>query len=279
MPAVQARPFIKWAGGKRQLLPQLMKRLPPAWNNYYEPFLGGGALFFALASAGLVGNGKQAFLSDTNLRLIRTWRAIKGDVGKVITTLRQYAKKTTAEDYYRQRKRNIDCQADHIVAAWFLYINRLGFNGLYRVNRKNEVNVPYGKYANPTVCDAELLKLCSLFLRDAIIYHGPFWQGDPQRGDFVYFDPPYWPVSPTSSFRSFTADGFGHHDQERLRDRALALSKRGVHVMLSNAAVEPVFELYGGPEFLVERVEARRNINSKTTKRGPVGEVIIRSYW
>lgn len=262
------RPFLKWAGGKRQLVPELLRNAPARFNTYHEPFVGGGALFFALAP-------RRAVLYDNNLRLIRTWRAIRDDVEAVIARLRSYPHDKAF--FLEMRERDIDREADAEVAAWLIYLNRTAYNGLYRVNRRNVFNVPFGRYSAPTICDAENLRACSRALQGVRLLHTDFTSALElcERGDFVYFDPPYAPLSPTSSFTAYTADGFGPEEQIRLRDTALALKRRGVDVLLSNSASKFVREIYA-EGFEVEEVLAMRAINCHGERRGQIAELIIR---
>lgn len=264
----QAAPFVKWVGGKRQILSELRARTPLTFGRYFEPFIGGGALFFNLAP-------RTALLSDTNDRLIRTYRAIRDDVGAVINCLIRYPYER--DFFLRMRGVDIDQQSDVEVAAWFIYLNRAGFNGLYRVNRGGKFNVPFGRYTNPTICNPENLRACALTLASADLFTGDFEAAvDPAgRGDFVYFDPPYVPLSATSRFTAYQADGFGSDKQRRLRDLAVQLITRGVHVMISNSSAALVRELYGAPPFVIDGVSARRAINSKADRRGAVSELLI----
>lgn len=261
------RPFLKWVGGKRQLLPVLTSHVPHRFGRYHEPFLGGGALFFHLRPG-------RAVLSDTNARLIRTWRGVRDAVEDVIALLAAYPHDRAF--FEQKRAEPIDERSDAEVAAWFIYLNRTGFNGLYRVNRRNIFNVPFGAYANPTICDADLLRMASATLADTELHVEDFGvvldRAEP--GDFVYFDPPYVPLSATSSFTSYTADGFGMPEQARLRDTARALKERGVHVLLSNSSAPAVHELYADG-FSRTPVSAARAINCDATKRGSVTELIL----
>ena len=271
------QPFLKWAGGKRQLVPLLhdaITRIAPAgFQHYYEPFVGGGALFFALRAAGW---RDHATLGDSNERLVRTYLAVRGDVEQVIRTLRKgrYEEKF----FLRERARFIDTAVDDSeVAAWFIYLNRTCFNGLYRVNKSGQFNVPFGKYTNPTLCDEPGLRAASEALKGVDFRIGDFEKcvRSAEKGDLVYFDPPYVPVGGTADFTSYTRDGFTMEDQRRLMERALSLKQRGVHVILSNADLPVVRKLYSGHRFKIQAVTARRNINSKGDARGAVGEVII----
>ncbi len=267
-PGVEPKPFLKWAGGKRQLLPELLARVPREYGVFHEPFVGGGALFFALRP-------RRAVLSDSNARLVRTYRAIRDRVDQVIGHLRKYP--YDADFYYDLRRLRPDDEQDHVLAAWMIYLNRAGYNGLYRVNARDEFNVPFGRYTNPTLCDAANLRACSRALQNVELriedFRGVSERAEP--GDFVYFDPPYAPLNPTSSFTSYTRDGFGLAEQASLRDLAWRLKQRGVHVLLSNSSASPIRELYGD-RFVVEEVLARRNVNSKASRRGKLVELVIR---
>jgi DNA adenine methylase len=260
------KPFIKWAGGKRQLLPHLARHVPPRYGTYHEPFVGGGALFFHLRP-------QAAVLSDSNERLIRAYRGIKESPAKVIGLLGAYRYERSF--HLAMRRMDIDGRSDAEVAAWFIYLNRTSYNGLYRVNSKNRFNVPFGRYANPTICHPDNLMACAAALENAELRLEDFAQvlGRARRGDFVYFDPPYVPLSSTSSFTSYTSGGFGEADQIRLRDTAKELKRRGVHVLLSNSASPFVRELYAG--FSRREVGAFRMVNSKTSGRGKIAELLI----
>lgn len=267
-PEEGGRPFLKWAGGKRQLLPELLRHVPARFGRYVEPFVGGGALFFALRP-------RRATLADVNERLIRAYRGVAGGVDDVMRMLRGYPYEP--EFFYRMRARDIDAGTDAEVAAWFIYLNRTGYNGLYRVNRKNRFNVPFGRYANPTVCDEPTLRACAAALAGKKLVVDDFQAvaDAAERGDFVYFDPPYAPLSATSSFTSYTSSGFGPDEQVRLRDLALALKRRGVHVLLSNSSAPMVRDLYA-KGFEVFEVSATRMLNSKGSGRAAIAELVIR---
>jgi DNA adenine methylase len=263
------RPFVKWAGGKRQLLAELCSHVPEQHGRYYEPFVGGGALFFELRPP-------RAVLTDVNQRLIRTYRGVRDDVEHVIALLRRYEREHEEAFFYRLRDMDIDAEADAQVAAWFIYLNKVGFNGLYRVNRQNRFNVPFGRHKNPTICDEATLRACSQALAGATIEVADFESAvaSAAPGDMVYFDPPYVPLSITSSFTSYTSSGFDSKAQIRLRDLALQLKQRGVHVLLSNSSAEFVRELYE-QGFSISEVSATRLVNSKATGRGAITELII----
>ncbi len=269
------RPFLKWAGGKRTLVPDLLKLAPPTFGTYFEPFLGGGALFFALKPA-------QAVLSDMNLRLVRTYQGIRDDVERVIELWHTvYMVQHTPEFYDKNRAAG---QGDEhavppaFVAAWFLYYNRFGFNGLYRVNRSGVLNVPLGRFKTPPTLDEDNLRACTQALNGVSVRYQDFRHVEQQAqpGDFVYFDPPYAPLSKSSkNFTSYTAGDFGPADQIALRDMARRMKDRGVHVLLSNSSADAISKLYG-TGFEIAEVDMRRNINSKADARGAVKEFLIR---
>lgn len=263
-----ARPFIKWVGGKRQLLPHLLRHVPDRYQRYFEPFIGGGALFFAARPS-------NAVLADVNERLIRTYKGVRDDVETVIRLLKKYPHNSTF--FYELREAPIDSGTDAEVAAWFIYLNKTGFNGLYRVNKANRFNVPFGRYANPNICDEENLRACATSLSNVELMVADFEVvvAKAKRGDFVYFDPPYVPLSITSSFTSYTSHGFAAGQQVRLRDTALKLKKRGVRVLVSNSSAAFVRELYSDDFEMIE-VAALRLVNSKGAARGSVAELLMK---
>ena len=262
---------MKWAGGKRQLLDEIRRHLPGSFNTYHEPFVGGGAVFFALSA------GRPAHLSDSNKRLVRAYRGIKDSVGDVIAILRGHEQeRRSREAYLKMRARDIDSDTDAEVAAWFIYLNKLAFNGLYRVNSKNRFNVPYGDNENAVLCDERNLRACAEALARAELHHEDFTEvGErAQAGDLVYFDPPYFPVSSTSYFTSYTVGGFTPDDQRKLRDLAQTLKRKRVHVLLSNSP--PAAALYTEDlGFSVKEVLASRAVNSKAELRGKITELLI----
>jgi len=261
------KPFLKWAGGKRQLMPQLKRYIPEGFNEYFEPFLGGGALFFELRP-------QKAVLADVNQRLIRTYKGVRDSVDEVIRRLKEYPHDPAF--FYRLRQADIDAGTDAEVAAWFIYLNRTGFNGLYRVNRVNRFNVPFGRYTNPTICDEPNLRACSRALANTDLLVTDFENATAKAKveDFVYLDPPYVPLSTTSSFTSYTSGGFGAPEHERLRDVARDLKKRQVSVLLSNSSSPFVRSLYS-EGFQVREVAATRRVNSKVSGRGAIAELLI----
>ena len=258
---------MKWVGGKRQIIAELAYRVPQDIGTYHEPFLGGGALFFHRQP-------HPAVLSDTNERLIRAYCGVRDDVDRVIELLQSYPHKK--KEFLRLRSAPIDSGSDAEVAAWLIYLNRTGYNGLYRVNSANTFNVPFGDYKNPTICDEPNLRACSEALRQTELNVEDFSAvlSRAREGDFVYFDPPYVPLSATSSFTSYTSDGFGMAEQTKLRNTARELKRRGVHVLLSNSNAGAVYELYS-QGFKLAKVDAKRTVNCKPNGRGKVTELLI----
>jgi len=266
-----AHPFLKFAGGKTQLLPEILPRLPAKIKTYYEPFLGGGAVFFALAAEKRF---ERAVLSDANKELMNSYAAIAASLDRIISLLREHESAHSKTYFYEVRASEMKLAISK--AARFIYLNRTCFNGLYRVNKSGKFNVPFGDHKNPTICDEENLRAVSAALENAHVsacdFEEAIWIA--RKGDAIYFDPPYVPISATSNFAAYTKDGFGPDEQERLRHVAEKLSTKGVFVLLSNSDTPFVRELYQG--FVIEKVRARRAINSKGDKRGDVGELLIR---
>lgn len=264
--APRARPFLKWAGGKTQLLPEILGRFPPVFRRYHEPFIGGGAVFFALTPS-------RATISDVNADLTATYTAIRDEPEAVIAELSR--REATEEEYYRIRAQKPAQLEAAVAAARTIYLNRTCYNGLYRVNQKGEFNVPFGRYANPNVCNADNIRLASIALRgvdirceDALAVGKRV-----ERGDLVYFDPPYDPLSDTSSFTTYAKGGFGPDEQAALARVFADLANRGVCVVLSNSDTPLIRELY--KDFEIHSVYARRAINSRADRRGHVREVIV----
>jgi DNA adenine methylase len=270
---VRPRPFVKWVGGKRQLLQQLIARMPEEYGRYYEPFLGGGALFFTVQP-------EKATLIDSNEELINAYKVVESSPKKLVTSLLKH--EHTSEYFYELRGKDRDPSyakwSDVERASRLIYINKTCYNGLYRVNSKGHFNAPFGNYKNPKICDAENLEACSEVLKAATIRCASYKDiaKTVKAGDFVYLDPPYAPLSATSNFTGYVADGFSAQDQVELRDFCCKLNERGVHWMLSNSAAELILDLY--QEFYIEEVQAARNINSQATGRGKITELIIRNY-
>ena len=262
----KAAPFLKWVGGKTSLLPELLRHVPARIRRYHEPFVGGGALFFAVAP-------RRAVLSDNNAELVHCYRQVRDDVHGVLDVLSRHVYE---KDHF-QAIRALDPQrlAPAERAARFIYLNKTCFNGLWRVNRSGRFNVPFGRYTNPRFHHPEALTAASRSLRGVELLHLPFEEAlaDARGGDFVYLDPPYDPVSATSSFASYTADGFTWDDQKRLARACIALNRRGVRFLLSNTATGRIRDLYRG--FEQRSVRAPRFINSKADSRGQVDELLV----
>lgn len=294
------RPFLKWAGGKRQLLPRLREFYPERFGAYHEPFLGSGAVFFDLAAAGRLAAGRIR-LADVNSDLAGCWLRLRDDPDAVVERLRGLEADYRAaprDHYYRVRDRFNPARVEIMngngpraelytadLAAMFIYLNRTGFNGLFRLNSRGLFNVPRGSYGNPRICDEENLRLVSRTLGalSVRVEHAPFDAvlDTARAGDFVYFDPPYAPLSPTARFTSYTADGFDGEDQRRLRQVVLALAGRRCHVLLSNSTAPEIAALYDGDRgaeragLAAHVVPARRGINADPARRTGAREYVI----
>jgi len=269
------RPFLKWAGGKTQLADALLERMPLVFNVYHEPFVGSGALFFRLYRERRI---RHAVLSDLNAELIDTYLAIRDSVSEVIRLLSEFP--YDREFYYAIREKDPWQLSLPQRAARMIYLNKTGYNGLYRVNRRGKFNVPFGRYKSPKYLDQENLLAVSRALQDVDILCTPF-ETVLERvvpGDWVYFDPPYVPLSQTANFTSYNASGFGLSDQERLRDICVELSENKVYVMLSNSDTEAIRSLYDLPYFTIDEVLANRAINCNGAKRGKITELVITNY-
>jgi DNA adenine methylase len=280
------KPIVKWAGGKTRLIPELLARVPPSIRTYVEPFAGGAALFFKLAaSRARVGGAartkksrvfERAILADTNEDLVACYRVVRDHVGDLIEALQPY--RYDRDLYYEVRARDPRGMSDTERAARLLFLNRTCYNGLWRVNSKGHFNVPFGKYKDPLILDPDRLREASALLEGVEIVLGDF--STATRGltarDFVYFDPPYVPVSKTADFTAYSADRFGAEEQARLRDRMLELKAKGVRALLSNADTAETRELYR--PFRTDVVLARRNINRDATKRGDIAELLVMTY-
>lgn len=275
---LRAKPFLRWVGSKAALLPELLKWTPSRFTTYHEPFLGSGALFFELLQHH---SGMRAVLSDANTRLTRTFDAVQNDLDAVLVPLKIYAEmyaRYGAAFYTHVRDTvNPDDMTGPEVAAWFIFMSRTGFNGVYRVNASGKYNVPAGSFASPpTICNEALLQTCSLALARATVVNSDFREVERRAvpGDFVYCDPPYIPATATADFTSYTASGFGATDQIALRDMARRLKRRGVRVLLSNSDTAATRELY--KDFEIREVARKGAVNSVATKRAKVTELLIR---
>lgn len=268
-------PFLKWVGGKRQLISDISPLLPSKISTYYEPFIGGGALLFYLQP-------KKAVINDYNSELINTYEVIRDNVEDLIIDL---AKHKNEKDYFyemraKDRQYNFNELSDIERASRVLYLNKTCFNGLYRVNKSGEFNTPFGSYKNPNIVNEPVLRAVSAYLNqnDIKILNVDFEQAvkGARKGAFVYFDPPYDPVSKSSNFTGYIERGFGADEQERLRDICVDLDKKGVKFLLSNSATCFMKDLY--KDFEIIEVNAKRHINSVGTNRGFVPEILVRNY-
>jgi DNA adenine methylase len=266
-------PFLKWAGGKRQLVRRILALAPPRIDTYFEPFVGGGAIFFALAAEKRFA---RAVLGDANEELILCYREIKRDVEGVIQVLRRH--RYDKAYYYRLRDRDLAEMSPTERAARLIYLNRCGYNGLYRVNRSGKFNVPFGRYTNPVICDVTKLRAAHAALRHAKLVSQDFARTlrTAKKGDFVYLDPPYVPLSATSSFTAYAKKPFASAEQARLAEELDGLGRRRVAALLSNSDCAETRALY--PAAHREEVPVRRAINSVSAGRGPVGELLVRSF-
>ncbi|MBA2747422.1 MAG: DNA adenine methylase, partial [Tatlockia sp.] len=266
------RPFLKWAGGKSKLIEQYIPYFPQSFTNYYEPFLGGGAVFFYLCG---VKPDANKFISDINPELINTYCCIKNNVEPLISLLKIHQLQHNRDYYYKIRSQSGGSDIER--AARLIYLNKTCFNGLYRENLRGLFNVPMGKYKNPTICNEDLLRLVSVALQSAAVSLNSYDEiNSKNEQDFVYFDPPYYPLSSTSNFTNYSRYVFKDTEQIKLRDTFARLANRGVKVMLSNSDCAFVRELY--TDFNIYEISASRAINSKAEKRGKMTELLITSY-
>ncbi|MDX2228531.1 MAG: DNA adenine methylase [Leptolyngbyaceae cyanobacterium bins.349] len=264
------RPFLKWAGGKGKLISQYSFYFPKNYSSYYEPFLGGGAIFFHLQP-------RQAWLMDINSELVNVYQCVRDRLPEVLELLAFHRDAHCHEYYYHMRACIPTAAIER--AARLIYLNKTCFNGLYRENSKGQFNVPMGSYKKPGIFDPTLLFAASRSLQTATIQMAPFesvlnYANTSQ--DFVYFDPPYFPISATSNFTAYSRYAFKEEDHIRLRDTFATLAQRGVKVMLSNSDCPFVRDLYQG--FQIHPILAARAINSKATRRGKITELLITSY-
>lgn len=268
--------LIKWAGGKKQLLEQFEKFFPERIERYFEPFVGGGTVaFFLLKNHPEI---KKIYLSDINAELIATYNAVKNNIEELIKLLKEYKIKHNKEFYYKIREQNVNKLSPVQIATRFIYLNRTCFNGLYRVNSKGGFNVPIGSYKNPTICNEEDLREISKLLQKDDIVVAQFYEivKKAKQGDFIYFDPPYYPLKKGKSFTKYAKGDFLEKEQEKLRDTFIELDKKGCKVMLSNSDSDFIKNLYKG--YNIHFVQATRMINCDASKRGKINEVVITNY-
>jgi len=276
----KVQPFIKWVGGKRGLLSQIIPLLPKKFNNYHEPFLGGGAVFFELYSQGLL-KDKKVYLSDINSELTNTYNMVKNNPIDLISNLEIYKAKHSKDFYYEIRALDREDRFFKTSklqrATRFIYLNKTCFNGLYRVNKKGYFNTPMGSYKNPNIADRETILSASKALQNAIISNKSFNKiiNDTEKTDLVYFDPPYYPLNETSNFTSYDSNYFLDDKQFELFELFKLLSDKEVKILHSNSDTEFIKDLY--KSYDINIVQANRFINSKSSGRGKINEILIRS--
>lgn len=261
---ISARPFVKWVGGKRSVLPELLARMPESYEQYCELFLGGGALYFAVQP-------KYAYLSDANFHLIITFQVVRDDVDRLIKNLKLHDKKHNKEYYLKARKRLFTEKDLTKIAGLFIYLNKTCFNGLYRVNKSGQFNVPMGDYKDPPIVDEKNLKNCSQALRGAEIAQHDFTQLKPQKGYFYYIDPPYH-----QTYDGYNGDGFGDEKHKALVVFCKEIDNKKGFFMVSNSDNSFVRKIYKG--YNIDRVSASRSVSCKAHQRGKENELIIRNY-
>lgn len=277
---VSPKPFVKWAGGKRQLISILNENLPKTMGTYFEPFLGGGALLFHILSER---HNQKCGISDLNSDLVLTYTTIRDKPEELISSLKNHAKnyQKDSKSYYYSIRESTPRTAIEKTSR-LLFLNRTCFNGLYRVNSKGKFNVPLGKYTNPNIVNEENLRSVSQILQShkISIYCRDFESvlNDAKKGDFVYFDPPYQPVSDTSNFTSYTNKSFTFKDLKRLAELCFQLSSKGCKVMLSNSNSSEVENMFDQKEWKIKKIEANRAINSNSKKRKGHYELLIKNY-
>ena len=262
--SVRARPFVKWAGGKRALITKILPLIPlSAIANYHEPFVGGGALFFALES-----RLKKAWLSDANVQLMITYKVVKDDVDGLINALKTHANKHCKKYYMKVRA--TDTKSGIEEAAKFIYLNRTCYNGLYRVNSKDKFNVPMGDYSKPLICDEDNLRAVSEALQKANVKWRDYAKTSPSAGDVIYCDPPY-----DETYNGYTRIRFNGKEQRLLANKATEWSNAGAVVIISNSATDLIRKLYPARKWHVQEVVAPRSINCKGNQRQSVAELLI----
>lgn len=277
------KPFIKWVGGKGKLISELEKYFPKEFNRYYEPFVGGGALFFYLKQTK---NISFSSINDINSKLITAFIQIQQNPEKLITLLKNIEteyKKLSLEDqekfFYQKRELyNKENNDELTTAAYLIFLNKTCFNGMYRENSKGEYNIPFGDQKNATVCDEKNILAVSECLKNTDITNQSFEESinNCQKGDFIYFDPPYYPINTTSNFTSYSRSTFGSREQEKLKSVFTDLAQKGCFVMLSNSNTPYIIDLY--KDFNINYLYAARSINSKGDKRGKIKEVVVTNY-
>ena len=278
--SVTTKPFVKWAGGKRQLIPILNENLPKSFGTYYEPFLGGGALLFHILTER---KGQKCNISDLNSDLILTYTTIRDRIDELISSLKNHEKnyqKYSKIYYYSVRESDPKNEIEK--TSRLLFMNRTCFNGLYRVNSKGKFNVPLGRYTNPNIVNEDNLRSVSAILQSSkiTIKSRDFESSlrDAKKGDLVYFDPPYQPVSQTANFTSYTNKSFTYDDLNRLAELCLKLDSKGCKVLLSNSDSKEVAKIFSDKPWKINKIQANRSINSNSKKRTGHFELLIKNY-
>ena len=271
-----AQPFLKWAGGKRQLLPAIREYIPAKYTDYYEPFVGAGAVLFSLQP-------QKSTINDTNRELVNCYQVIKDQPEELLALCQQHQANNSKEYYYKLREQDrrddFGDRSSVTRAARIIYLNKTCFNGLFRVNSKGQFNVPYGQYKNPTIADSTVIKAISTYLNQGQvnILNGDFALAvaKAKAGAFIYLDPPYHPLSATSSFTGYSMNGFGEKEQKRLKELCDDLTARGCQVLISNSTAPLIKSLYNDSRYEVIEVKATRAINAVSSKRGQINELLI----
>ncbi|MBI2581244.1 DNA adenine methylase [Candidatus Woesearchaeota archaeon] len=268
--------FVKWAGGKTQLLEQFSELYPQKFNRFFEIFLGSGAVFFNIKQKF---SPSQSFLFDINEDLINTFKLVRDHVEELIPLLREHRDKDNNREYFNKQREQFNTMKSGLEkAAIFIYLNKTCFNGLYRVNSEGKFNVPFGKYKKPAILQETKLRMASKLLQNSELLVANFAEAmkRAKENDFVYMDPPYFPLTKTASFTSYQKDSFLEEEQRQLVKEFQQLDKRGCLLMLSNSDTQFIRELYEG--YKIHTVKARRAINRIGTKRGKINEIVITNY-
>lgn len=273
-----AVPVVKWVGGKRQIIDEIIKYVPDSFSTYYEPFLGGGAVLFELQP-------KKAFVNDINEELMNIYEVIKDNVDELIEGLKRHKIKNDKAYFYEIRELDRDREQYNLLtpverASRIIYLNKTCYNGLFRVNKSGEFNAPFGNYKNPNIVNETTLRAVSAYFNKAKIrFTCQDFEDDlkwSRKGAFVYLDPPYDPVSETASFTGYDKGGFDRNEQIRLKKTCDKLNKKGIKFLLSNSATDFIMDLY--QDYKIEIIQAKRAINSKADKRGNVDEVLVMNF-
>lgn len=277
MDNIVVKPILKWVGGKRQLLSEISPLIPGEFDKYFEPFVGAGAVIFDLLP-------NKAVINDLNNELINVYKVIKDNPDELIDLLKEHTNNNNKEYFYKvrelDRQTNYDTLSDIYKASRTIYLNKTAYNGLYRVNKSGQFNTPWGRYKNPKILDADNILAMNKYFNecDIEILNVDYKEAlnYVSKGDFVYLDPPYLPISSSSAFTSYTADGFGIQQQEELKNTCDVLNNQGVKFLLSNSYHQFLLDLY--KDYNIKIVEARRSVNSKGHKRGKIREILVRNY-